>query len=99
MRLLVVRRSTNQYELYSSEKVRRTDGLPKQQAVLETVHPPVFREPLVEAADRCEEDDRVDIVKVGVPCVPLSVCETSRSAHPQGYLAAGRTSERAPPTS
>ena len=60
-----------QHDRRLGEQLRRRDGLPEHVAVLEAVDAPVLREPLVEARDRREEEDRVAVVEVRVPGDPL----------------------------
>ena len=47
---------------------------------MEAVDSTIFREPLVEATDGCEEDKSIDIIKVRIPCVSLETwCENITS--------------------
>ncbi len=45
--------------------------LPNHEAVLETIHAVILRESLVKAADGRKKDERMDIVEVWVPGMPL----------------------------
>jgi len=65
------------------EPLARAHRLPQQVAVLEPVHAPVLHELLVEARDRREEDDRVHVVEVGVPCRALCEDVVSGPGHPR----------------
>jgi hypothetical protein len=62
----------SQDKLDVCQKFGVTNVFPDKEAVLQSVHPRVFRQASVEAAHWSEKNDRIDIIKVGGPGVSLS---------------------------
>ena len=74
---------THQDELDLRKDLGRTDSLPEQQTILQAVHPLVLGEGLVEAVDRRKENNRVDVVEVRIPRVPLEISSENGRRHPE----------------
>ena len=54
------------------QEFRVANIFPDKQAIFQTIHAGVFRQALIEAVHWSQENNRIDIVKVGGPGVSLS---------------------------
>ena len=86
-----------EHEVDGGEELVRAEGFPEEDRVLEAVHLRVLLERQVER-ERREEDDRLHVVKVRDPVLPLSA-GTPGLAEAGWWGSAGRTQLREPPTS